>query len=55
MMMTLLMNSRNDPPVLSTMHSCSFVEMLFMKRFFLFSSVLTWSDAYYAKWLNSFE
>jgi hypothetical protein len=40
-MMTLLMNSENDPLVLSVMHSCSFVERPFMKRFFFFSTLST--------------
>jgi hypothetical protein len=52
--MILLMNSRNVPPVLSAMHSCSLVERSIMKWSF-FSSVSTWSSAYYAMWLNCLE
>jgi hypothetical protein len=52
--MALLMNSENVPPVLSAMRSCSLVERPIMKRSF-FSSVSTWSDAYYARWLNCLE
>jgi hypothetical protein len=53
--MKLLMNSGNVPPVLSVMHSCSLVERPIMKGSFFFSSVSTWSDAYYARWLNCLE
>jgi hypothetical protein len=52
---TLLTNSGNVPPVLSAMRSCSLVERPIMKRSFFFSSVFTWSDAYYARWLNCLE
>jgi hypothetical protein len=51
---TLLMNSRNVPPVLSAMRSYSLVEKPIMKRSF-FSSVSTWSGAYCARWLNCLE
>jgi hypothetical protein len=54
-MMTLLTNSGNDPPMLSAMLSCSLVERPIMKRSFFWSSVSTWSGAYYARWLNSLE
>jgi hypothetical protein len=53
--MTLLTNSGNVPPVLSAMRSCSLVERPIMKRSFFFSSVPTWSGAYYARWLNCLE
>jgi uncharacterized membrane protein len=53
--MTLLTNSGNVPPVLSVMCSCSLVERPIMKRSFFFSSVSTWSDAYYARWLICLE
>jgi hypothetical protein len=53
--MMFLMNSRNAPPLLSTMRSCSLVERPIMKRSFFFSSVSTWSDAYCARWLNYLE
>jgi hypothetical protein len=53
--MMLLMNSGNVPPVLSTMRSCSLVERRIMKWSFFFSSVSTWSGAYYARWLNYLE
>jgi uncharacterized membrane protein len=52
---TLLSNSRNVPPVLSAMRSCSLVERPIIKRSFFFSSVSTWSGAYYARWLNCLE
>jgi hypothetical protein len=39
--MILLTNSGNVPPVLSTMRSCSLVERPIMKRSFFFSSVST--------------
>jgi hypothetical protein len=52
---SLLTNSGNDPPVLSTMHSYSLVERPIMKRSFFLSSVSTWPSAYCARWLNSFE
>jgi hypothetical protein len=55
MIMMFLMNSRNVPPLLSTMRSCSLVERPIMKRSFFFSSVSTWSDAYCARWLNYLE
>jgi nitrate/nitrite transporter NarK len=48
MMMTLLTNSGNDPPVLSAIRSYSLVERSIMKR-------STWSGAYYVKWLNNLE
>jgi hypothetical protein len=54
-MMTLLINSGNDPPVLSAMRSCSLVERPIMKRSFFLSSVSTWFGAYCARWLNSLE
>jgi hypothetical protein len=54
MMMTLLTNSGNDPPVLSAMRYCSLVERPIMKRSFL-SSVSPCSSAYCARWLNSLE
>jgi hypothetical protein len=44
-MMTLLTNSRNDPPMLSAMRSCSLVERSIIKWSFFLSSVSTWSDA----------
>jgi uncharacterized membrane protein len=50
--MTLLTNSRNVPPVLSAMCSYSLVVRLIMKWSFFFSSVSTWSSAYCARWLN---
>jgi hypothetical protein len=53
--MTLLMNSGNVPLVLSTKRSYSLVERPIMKRSFFFSSVSTWSGAYYARWLNCLE
>jgi hypothetical protein len=53
--MTLLMNSGNVPPMLSAMRSYSLVERSIMKRSFFFSSVSTWSGAYYARWLNCLE
>jgi hypothetical protein len=53
--MTLLTNSGNDPPVLSAMRSCSLVERPIMKRSFFLSSVSTWSDAYCPRWLNNLE
>jgi hypothetical protein len=53
--MTLLMNSGNVPPVLSDMRSCSLVERPIMKRSFFLSSVSTWSGVYYARWLNYLE
>jgi hypothetical protein len=53
--MTLLTNSRNVPSVLSAKRSYSLVERPIMKRSFFFSSVSTWSSAYYAKWLNCLE
>jgi uncharacterized membrane protein len=53
--MTLLTNSRNVPPVLSAMRSCSLVERLIMKRSFFLSTVSTWSGAYYVRWLNCLE
>jgi uncharacterized membrane protein len=53
--MTLLMNSRNVPLVLSAMRSYSLVERPIMKRSFFFSSVSTWSGAYCARWLNCLE
>jgi hypothetical protein len=40
-MMTLLTNSENDPPMLSDMHSCSLVERPIMKWSFFLSSVFT--------------
>jgi uncharacterized membrane protein len=52
---TLLMNSGNVPPVLSVMRSCSLVERLIIKRSFFFSSVSTWSVTYYTRWLNCLE
>jgi hypothetical protein len=52
---TLLTNSGNVPPVLSAMRSCSLVERPIIKRSFFFSSVSTWSGAYYARWLNCLE
>jgi hypothetical protein len=52
---TLLMNSGNVPPALSTKRSCSLVERSIMKRSFCLSSVSTWSSTYYAKWLNCLE
>jgi hypothetical protein len=52
--MTLLTNSGNVPPVLSAMRYCNLVERLIMKRSF-FSSVSTWSDIYYARLLNTLE
>jgi hypothetical protein len=54
-MMTLLTNSGNDPPVLIAMRSCSLVERPTMKRSFFLSSMSTWSGAYYARWLNSLD
>jgi hypothetical protein len=51
-MMTLLTNYGNDPPVLSAMCSYSLVERPIMKQSFL-SSVSTWSGVYYARWLNN--
>jgi hypothetical protein len=54
MMMTLLMKSGNDPPVLSAMRYCSLVERPIMKRSFL-SSMSIWSDVYCVRWLNNFE
>jgi hypothetical protein len=54
-MMTLLTNSGNDPPVLSTMRSYSFMERPIMKRSFFLSSVSTSTGAYCARWLNNFE
>jgi hypothetical protein len=54
-MMTLLTNSINAPPVLSAMRSCNLVESPIMKRSFFCSSVSTWSSAYYARWLNNFK
>jgi hypothetical protein len=53
--MTLLMNSRNVPPVFSAMRSYSLLERLIMKRSFFFSLVSTWSGAYCARWLNCLE
>jgi uncharacterized membrane protein len=53
--MTLLTNSENVPPVLSVMRSYSLVERPIMKRSFFFSSVSTWSSAYCARWLNWLE
>jgi hypothetical protein len=53
--MTLLINSGNVPPVLSSMRSCSLVERPIIKRSFFFSSVPTWSNAYCARWLNYLE
>jgi hypothetical protein len=53
--MTLLMNSGNETPVLSTMRSCTLVERLIMKRSFFLSFMSTWSDAYCARWLNYLE
>jgi hypothetical protein len=55
MIMTLLTNSENVPPVLSVMRSYSLVERLIMKRSFFFSLVSTWSGAYCARWLNCLE
>jgi hypothetical protein len=52
---TLMMNSENVPPVLSAMRSYSLVERPIMKRSFFFSSVSNWSDAYCARWLNCLE
>jgi uncharacterized membrane protein len=52
---TLLSNSGNVPPVLSIMRSCSLVERPIIKRSFFFSSMSTWSGAYYARWLNCLE
>jgi hypothetical protein len=52
---TLLTNSRNVPPVLSTMRSCSLVDKPIINRSFFFSSVSTWSNAYCARWLNYLE
>jgi hypothetical protein len=52
---TLLTNSGNVPPVLSAMRSCSLVERPIIKRSFFFSSVSTWSGAYCARWLNYLE
>jgi hypothetical protein len=52
---TLLMNSGNVPPVLSAMRSCSLVERPIIKRSFFFSSVSTWSGTYYTRWLNCLE
>jgi hypothetical protein len=54
-LLTLLTNSRNDPPVLSAMRSCSLVERPTMKWCFFLSSVSTWSGAYCARRLNNFE
>jgi hypothetical protein len=53
--MTVLMNSGNDPSVLSAMRSYSLVERPIMKRSFFLSSVSTWSGAYCASWLNYLE
>jgi hypothetical protein len=53
--MTLLTNSGNAPPVLNAMCSCNLVEILIMKRSCFFSSVSTWSGAYYARWLICLE
>jgi uncharacterized membrane protein len=53
--MTLLTNSGNVPPVLSAMCSCSLVERPITKQSFFFSSVSTWSGAYWARWLNYLE
>jgi hypothetical protein len=50
---TLLTNFGNVPPMLSAMRSCSLVERPIIKR--SFSSVSTWSGAYYARWLNCLE
>jgi uncharacterized membrane protein len=55
LIMTLLTNSRNVPPVLSVMRSSSLVERPIMKRSFFLSSMSTWSGAYYARWLNCLE
>jgi uncharacterized membrane protein len=54
-MMILMTNSGNVLPVLSVMRSCSLVERQIMKRSFFFSSVSTWSGAYYTRWLNNLE
>jgi hypothetical protein len=40
---------------LSAMHSYNLVERPIMKWSFFFSSVSTWSDAYYVRWLNCLE
>jgi hypothetical protein len=53
--MTLLMNSGNVPLVLSAMRSYNLVERPSMKQSFFFSSVSTWSGAYYARWLKCLE
>jgi hypothetical protein len=46
---TLLTNSGNVPPVLSAMRSYSLVETPIIKLSFFFSSVSTWSGAYCAR------
>jgi hypothetical protein len=53
--MTMLMNSENVPPVLSAVCSYSLVERLIMKWSFFLSSVSTWSGAYCTRWLNYLE
>jgi hypothetical protein len=55
MIMMLLMNSGNVPPVLSFMRSCNLVERPSMKRSFFFLSVSIWSGAYCVRWLNYLE
>jgi hypothetical protein len=52
-MITLLTNSRNDPLVLIARRSCSFMERPFIKQYFFFSSVSTYSGAYCTRWLNN--
>jgi hypothetical protein len=53
--MTLLTNPGNVPPVLSTMCSYSLVERPIMKWSFFLSSVSTWYGAYDVGWLNCLE